>query len=354
MSGAVRSKESIAESFKDLKEQKTSIADEIREYVRGQRELWNQIPNLCLEADGRHGYLEDWSDAYYNKTLGLQNVYIDLVTGEIINYPNLQPVVHVNDGIMYDPNTDWDRKAQLAPDGSVVDLDLEGLDAEKHIENLREQANQEYWRGYNPRKIAQWRADIRAEDKFLQDTLPHEFSLEQQHKNLVDLVKRIESEASDEDSELTPDQIRNAIGHVLFATDYDDREDGSGKYSPVDVEIRGAQEIITQIGSYIELKSVNQAKSFHDFSYAVWTSATTAAAKLRAESNIPHSQPPESLLIYKEMGEQSIKRADGNNYSSADPKPVALSSDEKIGTGFYTAVEVADWLVNTKPGEVLK
>lgn len=37
----------------------------VREWCESQAELWQRVPNLALEADGRSGYLDDYSYCYH-------------------------------------------------------------------------------------------------------------------------------------------------------------------------------------------------------------------------------------------------------------------------------------------------
>lgn len=113
-----------------LTEQRERYVDELFEFVRSQRELWQQIPLLALKADGRTGYSDAYARAHRQKlwaidsSVGSQglrgySVYVDLETGELVNpYDRTKP----------------------ASRSSVLHLKIEELDASKLIEALEKQA----------------------------------------------------------------------------------------------------------------------------------------------------------------------------------------------------------------------
>ena len=96
-------------------------------------------------------------------------------------------------------------------------------------------------------------------------TLPFEFSLDCQLKRLIDTIIIIEEESQVGNSDLTLEQVSNAIGHILIATDFDDRDDGSGAFSPVATNIKGAQDIIRWAGTYIGLESLILVNFSHNY-----------------------------------------------------------------------------------------
>jgi hypothetical protein len=143
---------------------KTLIAD-IRAHVRAQRDLWRQVPLAALEADGRTGFNDNYSRAYYHghwaldASLGVGGVrgytaYIDLASGELVN--------------AYDPK----RKA---PDDAVLALALtmDDLDASKILAFLAQAAQSKISPGYPPtheqdlqERIAKLRKDLRLDARF--------------------------------------------------------------------------------------------------------------------------------------------------------------------------------------------
>lgn len=70
-----------------------TLEESIRDYARSQKEGWQQIPLLALEADGRTGFSEKYSRAYKSGYWALESsirdgryqVYIDLETGELVD-----------------------------------------------------------------------------------------------------------------------------------------------------------------------------------------------------------------------------------------------------------------------------
>ncbi|KKR76692.1 MAG: hypothetical protein UU21_C0005G0018 [Candidatus Levybacteria bacterium GW2011_GWA2_40_8] len=341
-----------------LREPRAALVEDIREYIRRQRALWNQIPNLALEANGRDGYLDHYSYAYHYKLWDIDDgrMAIDLKTGEILGLPFDQP-----DG---EPDV-------LAGDDQVITLadEIENYDAGKIVARLKKQAQEEYYGSYNPRKIAQWRADLRAKDPFLQETLDPKLSLEGQAETLRQTIAVIEELAQQPTSELTPEQVRNTIGHVLRASDFDDRPDGTEPievefddpllnevsrelpypiriFPPPLIEIRGAQEIMQCVSFYIAPRNSQFAPLFADLSDVIWHTAVNATAKVRHERGMRHYVSPE--WIYPTLGEEYVRRADGNEHMHAEPPKEPLKPDAEIGKrGIMTVEGVADWFLNT-------
>jgi len=334
------------QQLRALHEQQAALAPSIREYVRSQVDLWRLLPNWVLEADGHSGY--GYNEPYYDKTYWLwphtSHVNIDLRTGELRGS---------DDGIL------------------GVAEEENAFDAQNYIDRYKKGAGEDYFGGYNPRKTAQWRADIRAEDPFLTETLDPSLTLEGQADRLKGVISEIEEAALAPDSELTPEQVKNAIGHVLRASNFDDQNDGtepieidtpffndlrmSGIYvapifPPPLIGIRAAQEIMQCVSFYIETRSPQFAPLFAKLSERVWHTAVNATAKVRHERGMVHHSDPE--WIYQTLGEEYIKRADGNQYMFALPPTEPLKPDAEIGTrGIITAQKVADWFLDTPAEE---
>ncbi|HBM45670.1 MAG: hypothetical protein UT05_C0004G0025 [Parcubacteria group bacterium GW2011_GWF2_38_76] len=78
---------------KKTKKLSRELAETIREFCRSQKDLWQLVPNLALEADGRGGYLSLYSAAYtdgywiLNYCRPNQQYYrlaVDLLNGDIV------------------------------------------------------------------------------------------------------------------------------------------------------------------------------------------------------------------------------------------------------------------------------
>ncbi len=69
------------------------IVEFVRDYSRSQKEFWQRIPLLALEADGRDGFYDNYYRAYRQGFWALQSsvsrgyysVYVDLSTGELVD-----------------------------------------------------------------------------------------------------------------------------------------------------------------------------------------------------------------------------------------------------------------------------
>lgn len=77
----------------ELEELKDELVENIREYSLSQKEEWQKIPMLALEAEGRTGYSDTRSRAYTQGFWALEpatrngkyQAYVDLATGEIVD-----------------------------------------------------------------------------------------------------------------------------------------------------------------------------------------------------------------------------------------------------------------------------
>lgn len=156
-----------------IAEQKNRLVGVIRQYSRDQASLWQQVPNLALEADGRSGYNDTYSQAYREKTwpvlqqnggYGRYEAFVDLNTGEIIDFPHILDPIYMSDGEV-DINTEEMRKPAPASDEKILRLaeHLDNLDAQSLVDHLQEAAQTPYFYAYKPQEIEQWRANLREE-----------------------------------------------------------------------------------------------------------------------------------------------------------------------------------------------
>ena len=139
----------------DLREMKrtlgadvSSLAEELRMFSKAQKELWQRVPWLALQADGRSGYSDGYAFAYHKGLwrieASVQNsnyvVAIDCATGEPINI--------------------WQHKP-------ASDLDLlhcmhkwKDFDAEHVVAELRKHGKAAHFSGYDAKKVEAWRAEL--------------------------------------------------------------------------------------------------------------------------------------------------------------------------------------------------
>ncbi len=125
-----------------------------RRASRAQVDLWRQVPWLALQADGRSGYLDKYSYAYFygywELERGCCGVSVDLETGELMS--------------SYTAIDEWtgDEHVNPASDGSILCLlsNPKLLDAAAVLEKLREKAKEPTFEHYNEDEIRQWREEI--------------------------------------------------------------------------------------------------------------------------------------------------------------------------------------------------
>ena len=64
------------------------IVKDIREYFRNQKDDWQKLPWLALQANGRGGYSSGYSQMYeYGLMIINEGVFVDLESGELVNPP---------------------------------------------------------------------------------------------------------------------------------------------------------------------------------------------------------------------------------------------------------------------------
>lgn len=139
----------------DLREMKrtlgadvSSLAEELRMFSKAQKGLWQQVPWLALQADGRSGYSDGYAFAYHKGLWrieasiqhGSYTIAIDCATGEPFNI--------------------WQNKP-------ASDLDLLrcvhawcDFDAERVVAELRKHVKESHFSGYDIKKVEAWRAEL--------------------------------------------------------------------------------------------------------------------------------------------------------------------------------------------------
>lgn len=129
-----------------------NLASEIRAFSRRQDDLWQRVPWLALEADGRTGYSERLMRAYLQGYWGLGptladgrfSVYVDLATGELVN------------------SCEYNSRI-LAPTRDIIVLAnyIKSLDASFVISELVVLGERLYRRDFDPEKQVEWRLFLR-------------------------------------------------------------------------------------------------------------------------------------------------------------------------------------------------
>ncbi len=135
----------------DIVTKAEELIKSIRNHSKEQKGLWQRIPHLALEADGKlgSGFKDYYSWAYNNGCWALAStisrghycVLVDLATGELV-----------------DADCASRRKFKPAKDYDVLRLalNLDKLDAQKIVASLEEEADK-------PDYNREWRAKKRSE-----------------------------------------------------------------------------------------------------------------------------------------------------------------------------------------------
>lgn len=129
----------------DIVAKRHELAEMIRAYCRSQRELWQQIPWLALQAAGGAGRLNDELTRYYTwglyaleplSSASVYQCYVDLATGELVYGPEDMRLV--------------------VEEAAVVDINLGTANASQLVESLKEHAKNSSF--HHGEKVKQWRA----------------------------------------------------------------------------------------------------------------------------------------------------------------------------------------------------
>jgi len=131
------------------------LINRIREYGRSQKNFWQQIPYLALQADGRYGYNDQYSRAYTQGYWAIRascvsgysnvyDVYVDLENGELVS--------------AHDPRKPARDEALLA-----LVFQMSKLDAALFVRALFINSRKSTASGYNCDKQRRWRAEIQRE-----------------------------------------------------------------------------------------------------------------------------------------------------------------------------------------------
>ncbi|MDO8492065.1 MAG: hypothetical protein Q7S34_00285 [bacterium] len=127
--------------FEEVNHTVKELSQKVREVSKRQKDLWQQVPFLALQADGRTGYSDQYARAYIqgywavesSVSGGCYSVYVDIETGELVS--------------AYDPR-------QVARDKDVINLavDPQQLDASHLVKALKVAAKEPIGSYYDAKK----------------------------------------------------------------------------------------------------------------------------------------------------------------------------------------------------------
>ena len=132
--------------FKKLSASTKDLVNSIRELSKSQKDTWQQVPFLALQADGRTGFSDQYSRAYCQgywavaSTVrsGSYSVYVDLETGELVSAFDPRKQARDEDILMIAPNLN-----QIDAVSLVIEL---AKDPERPVGSYYNAQKQEKWR----------------------------------------------------------------------------------------------------------------------------------------------------------------------------------------------------------------
>ncbi|MBT3642838.1 hypothetical protein HN604_01785 [archaeon] len=115
------------------------LVEQIRDYSRSQKELWQQVPWLSYEADGRSSTLDPYvSRPYHDGTMEIHlfssftmdcPIYVDLSNGELVR--------KISSGLTREVKIISAENKYVFP----IANSLERIDAQRIIDSLEDRAN---------------------------------------------------------------------------------------------------------------------------------------------------------------------------------------------------------------------
>jgi hypothetical protein len=156
----------VNKKIKKITKETKNLVQKIRDYSTLQKNLWQLVPNLALEADGRTGHSEQYSRAYSSGFWAIRasvengrfNVFVDLATGDLVDAYSASNTFSVAD---FDCEKDSSLKPARKKGILELALDMEQLDAKEIINDLELEAKEPYFSGYNVEKKEAWRSEMR-------------------------------------------------------------------------------------------------------------------------------------------------------------------------------------------------
>lgn len=134
--------------FEKLETATKELIDTVRKLSIEQKDTWQKVPYLALQADGRTGYSDQYSRAYHQGYWAIEasvrngsyRIYVDLETGELVS--------------AFDP-----RKKARDEDVLLIASNLGQIDAAWLIEKLHSRSLESVGSYYNATKQERWRQE---------------------------------------------------------------------------------------------------------------------------------------------------------------------------------------------------
>lgn len=141
----------------DIPEEAKALVDKIRQYSRSQKELWQRIPLLALEADGRTGFSVKYAGVWRQGYWSLES------SDEPMN--GYRVSVDLDDGELIDPFFLSINKKRPALEGKIIQMgfSITELDASSIINLLKQEALEPYEKNFKPEVQDAWREKVRRE-----------------------------------------------------------------------------------------------------------------------------------------------------------------------------------------------
>lgn len=146
------------------------IVKDIRDFSLFQKGLWQRVPYLALEANGRKGFSDKYSCAYDSGFWQLDGsiknghyyVYVDLETGELVDAASVSGMpLNLRDQEVIVPPRENARKPAKNEDVLGLAFHLDELDASAVISSLEQQIREPYPSYYKAHEQEAWRNDFR-------------------------------------------------------------------------------------------------------------------------------------------------------------------------------------------------
>lgn len=142
-----------------IKGSANGLVENIREFSRQQKNIWQKVPYLALQADGRWGYSDQYSRAYQcgywaldaSLEHGSYTVFVDLESGELLNPFNL-------------------KEAAFAENILELAMHADQIDASLIVEDLEKRSKLRYLSCYDPKKQEKWRKGLLKDFKLKPDS----------------------------------------------------------------------------------------------------------------------------------------------------------------------------------------
>lgn len=157
----------MADPRKRIQSLTSDLVERIYAYSASQKEHWQQIPFLALEADGRTGFSDVFARVYHTGywalgrpiVHGSYQIYVDCADGSLVDAASVSDFVY-DDVVITNTNKHARKPSQTAT--LSLATHLEDLDAKAIVKDLQKQTTRPYAKCYDPKKHDAWRDDLRA------------------------------------------------------------------------------------------------------------------------------------------------------------------------------------------------